>query len=227
MKYLGGKHTLARRIADYLESVRPDGSTFFDVFAGGLNVVAAMSGERVANDACEPLIALYRALQDGWDPPQELDEDEYHWIHAANDSADPLTAFAGFGCAYAGKYFGGYARDPAKGRNFAAVAARGLERKIDACLDVQFECLDFADLDIPSGSLVYLDPPYRGTTAYGYFSEFDHKRFDRWALALARRCVVVMSEYSAPRPWVEVASFDVRKSNFKGCQTERLFQCAQ
>jgi len=229
MQYLGGKHSLAKKIAAYLESVRPDGAPFFDVFAGGLNITAAMSGTRIANDACEPLITLYRAWSEGWRPPPEISEDEYYWIQACGDSTDPITAFAGFGVSYGGKFFAGYARSNGskknpkpEGVNFAGTAARSLDRKLRACRGVRFECQDFEDLIIPDGALVSLDPPYRGTTAYGFFGAFDHDRFDRWALELARRCVVVRSEYQAPDPWVDVESFPISGGRLQ-IQREKLF----
>lgn len=224
MRYLGGKHSLAKRISAFLESVRPSGAPFYDVFAGGLSITAAMSGERVANDACEPLIALYRGWLQGWRPPSSVDEAEYHRVKQCADLTDPLTAFVGFGCSFGAKYFGGYARDHQSRRNYAAVAARGLTDKLSRCADVRFESCDFEALVIPDGSLVYLDSPYRDTTPYGFFKSFDHDRFDAWALALSRRAIVVRSEYACPEPWREVASFDVRKSRFKGRQIEKLFQ---
>ena len=224
MQYLGGKHAIAKDVASFLESVRPEGAPFYDACCGGLSITAAMSGERVANDACEPLIELYRAWLQGWRPPTHVDEAEYHRVKQLADPTDPLTAFVGFGCSFGAKYFGGYARDRQHGRNYAAVAERNLQRKLAHCSDVRFECCDFEALEIPDGALVYLDAPFRNTTPYGYFASFDHDRFDAWALALSRRAVVVRSEYVCPEPWREVASFYVWKSRLKGRQTERLFQ---
>jgi DNA adenine methylase len=183
-----------------------------------------MSGERVANDACEPLIALYRGWLQGWRPPSSVDETEYRRVKQCADLTDPLTAFVGFGCSFGGKYFGGYARDLKEGRDFVGTASRRLAVKLSRCVDVHFENCDFETLVIPDGALVYLDPPYRGTTPYGFFKSFDHDRFDAWALALSCRATVVRSEYVCPEPWREVASFDVRKSRFKGRQIEKLFQ---
>lgn len=209
MRYLGGKSRVAPKIAAYLESVRPPGAPFYDVFCGGLSITAAMSGERVANDACEPLINLYRAWLAGWRPPASVSEQEYQAIKAKRDPADPMTAFAGFGLSYGGKWFGGYAGGVAKQGNgryydYNKQNQDSLARKLHKCVNVRFTCVDFDGLHIPDGALVYLDAPYRGTTGYGFFEAFDHDRFDLWALTLARRCKVVRSEFALDAPWCEV-----------------------
>jgi DNA adenine methylase len=109
MRYLGGKSRLAKPIAEILESLRPIGAPFFDPFCGGLNVTAAMTGERHANDIVRPLIVLYQEWIRGWRPPP-IDEEGYQWIKAIRDPNDPITAFAGFGLAFGGQYFSGYAK---------------------------------------------------------------------------------------------------------------------
>ena len=103
MQYLGGKHRLAKRIAAELEARRPDGARFVEPFCGALNITAAMTGERVANDACGPLIVLYHAWIDGWRPPEHVSAELYQETHAKMDPHDPLTAFVGFGCSFGGK----------------------------------------------------------------------------------------------------------------------------
>ena len=85
---------------------------------------------------------------------------------------------------------------------------------------------DFSEVEIPEGAVVYADPPYRGTSQKGYgATTFDHERFDEWLGRVP--FMVIISEYTAPRGCVEVASIKKRsllsttKSN--GNNTERLF----
>lgn len=210
MQYLGGKKRLAKEIAAELERHRNDGQRFVDVFAGSLAITAAMSdrGPRVANDGCAPLICLYRAWREGWRPPI-ITEDLYRQVKATKDPTDPLTAFVGFGCSYGGKWFGGFARDRQYGRDFAATASRSLDKLVNGSFELT--CLDFSNVDVQPGDLVYADPEYRGTTRYGYFRGFDYPAF--------------VSEYEAQcSTWELVAEWDVRKSRLKGPQTERLYR---
>jgi site-specific DNA-adenine methylase len=86
-----------------------------------------------------------------------------------------------------------------------------MDRKIGACSGVSFSSVDFEVLDIPDGSLVYLDPPYRGTSSVGDGEGFDHDRFEAWANELSDRCIVVLSEYSPPDGWSEFWSSESGK----------------
>jgi DNA adenine methylase len=109
MQYMGSKRQIARPLSALLESIR-SGRPFVDLFCGTLSVTSAMSGERYANDISRPLICLLRAVQGGWAPPESLAEAEYARLSDTRDPDDPMTAFAGFGCSFGGKWFGGYAR---------------------------------------------------------------------------------------------------------------------
>jgi DNA adenine methylase len=152
MQYLGGKARLAKRICAILESHRAPGQRFVDVFTGGANIVAGMGdhGPRVANDGCEPLIALYQAWLAGWRPPAEVSEELYREVKAKRDPSDPLTAFVGVGCSFGGKWFGGFARRPLKIRNLTPEQVAGIiadDRKQTAIAN------DYC-IDQPSVSLI-------------------------------------------------------------------------
>ena len=65
--------------------------------------------------------------------------------------------------------------------------------------------VDFSEVEIPSDSVIYCDPPYRGTEGYRKAKGFNHDRFYDWAL---RQTVpVFISEYAMPEDFVEVAAW--------------------
>lgn len=161
----------------------------------------------MAADLCLPLITLYRAMQDGWEPPGEVDEGEYRRVRGIQDPRDPLTAFVGFGCSYAGKWFGGYARDH-RGRNYAAGSKNQLVRAMAKCRDVGFIHSDYRQLDIPGGSVVYCDPPYKGTTGYDAVGAWDVEEFWEWCRAVCEHSHLLVSEYEAPDFLKVVAVYD-------------------
>jgi len=103
VQYLGGKKRLAKRIAAILDAERSDGQLFIDMFCGSLAISAAMPnrGPAIANDACVPLINMYKAWREGWRPPEHVSEELYAELKAKQDPNDPLTAFAGFGFCFA------------------------------------------------------------------------------------------------------------------------------
>lgn len=240
MQYLGGKKKLAPTIARFLESRRREPSQpFVDLFCGSAAIVAAMTGPRAAFDASEALITLYKQMQAGWDPPYYLSEETYKILRKRSDPTNPLTAFAGHGCSYGGKLWGGYARDPNGGRNFAATARASLLSTMRKLRGVPFACCDYRDASIPDGALVYCDPPYIATTStYAdptvdadladeiEATDFDSVAFWRWAELLSRRCDVFVSEYVAPPTWRVAWSAEVRKSRFAGVRVERIFELA-
>src|SRR5258708_31700256 len=122
MQYFGGKHGSGKFIASFLNDA--GGSLIIDAFCGALNVVRYCKGMRIANDACIPLITMWRAAQLGWVPPRTLSREQYDNINNRRDHADPLTAFALFGVSFGGKWAGGYAKDRPKQR-YAECASNG------------------------------------------------------------------------------------------------------
>ena len=63
--------------------------------------------------------------------------------------------------------------------------------------------MDYRDVVIPDGATVYADPPYRGTSDRAY-KQFNFDAFDGWLESVS--FPVYVSEYTAPRGCIEVAS---------------------
>ena len=89
------------------------------------------------------------------------------------------------------------------------------------------ECLemDYRDVQLPDGCVVYCDPPYAGTNGYGlHKSAFDQEAFWNWA----RKCerLLFISEYSAPVDFVPIVELPHRSrvsATTNNSVTERLF----
>lgn len=239
VQYLGGKARLSAKIAAIIEAGREQGEPLYDVFCGTANVIAACSsiGPRIAIDGCRPLIAMLSRMQAGtWSPPESVSEADHKRIKSLArrvpkpwELADPMWAFAGFGCSFGGIWCDTFARDPKNGRNFAGTARRKLLATIERCADVEFRCVSQIDLPELSGT-VYCDPPYAGTPGYRCAPPFDGVAFWRWAERQAERCrAVFVSEYTAPDGWREVASWEIAaggrvpKSGIRASRFEKLF----
>ena len=54
---------------------------------------------------------------------------------------------------------------------------------------------DYSEVIIPDNSVIYCDPPYRGT--HEYLNSFDCGKFDEWCLGQSQQ--VFISEYSMPK----------------------------
>lgn len=225
MQYMGGKSRVRKQVAAYLESVR-EGKPYCEPFVGGAWVLQEMTGDRTAMDANEALITMYQSLQAGWVPPDSLSEDEYAELRHEQDPKDPMTAFAGFGCSFAGKWFGGYARS-SKQINYALSCKNSLLQQVPRLFGAEFLCRDFFTTQF-FDCLVYCDPPYEGTTAYSNTVSFDTGLFWEKVRTESRQNTVVVSEYSAPSDFVCVLEIptktEMRGGEGRIARIEKLFR---
>lgn len=205
-----------------------------------MSVQLAKHGPGLVSDANAALIALYRAVRDGWEPPSAVSKEEYRAAKALPDS-DPRKAFIGFGCSFGGKWFGGYAEErwyyypsskQSKYRNHTAESGRSLARDIPALSACRIERKSFFDVTPSDNSFqpecIYADPPYAGTTGYAATGVFDNERFWHYCQQWASRGVrVFVSEYACPVPH-EVAWEKRHTVNVSGgtgaVRTERLLR---
>lgn len=109
----------ARHANEILDAIREDVGVFasytnwIEPFVGGANMIDKVptAMNRYGNDSNKYLIAMFRAVQNGWVPPDEISEEKYKFLmYRQNDIDEALIAFVGIGCSYSGKWFGGYAR---------------------------------------------------------------------------------------------------------------------
>ena len=68
-----------------------------------------------------------------------------------------------------------------------------------------------------SGAILYLDPPYEGSSQKGYINSFDSQEFYDWASEMAKNNIVIISSYSISDERFEVVySFDKARSTLQG-----------
>lgn len=190
-----------------------------------------MNNPRIASDISVDLMLFYKALQNGWVPPEHMSEDEYRQLKGMEPSA--LRGFGGYFCSFGGKWLGGYARGDS--RDFCNEAYRDSLKLAKQIQGVNFHCCDYEELfsnhlkifeDINSRCLVYIDPPYRGTTKYAV--KFDHDHF--WNVIRKFSVIhdIYVSEYVLPDDfecmWSIVRKTELNTKHGKAIRTERLFK---
>jgi len=203
LRYQGSKKELSKIIHPVILQHRKPGQTWVEPFCGGCNSIDKIEGPRIANDLHPNLIAMWRALQQGWEPPDEVTEQDWFRLKAEmwRGKVDPLLGFVGFGCAFGGVWFEGFAKDNS-GTNYAAQSKRTVLKQIETMKDVQFYNVPYDEVPIPPNSLIYCDPPYDDTKGYRV-GGFDHRRFWKWCNRMvAAGHDVFVSEYTAPPDWV-------------------------
>jgi len=210
MKYIGSKARIAKDIlnAIFVDINMPTKDMIWiEPFVGGCNMMDKTQGlfkERIGNDNNIYIIAMFKALQNGWVPPAEITEEEYGRLQYSS-IVSPIIGFAGVGCSYAGKWFGGYARGNNKSgtpRNYCLESKKNLLRQHHHLEGVKFLHEDYRNLVILPNSIVYCDPPYENSTKYK--NKFNHKEFWKWAKQTHNpglNIYVYVSEYKAPSDW--------------------------
>ncbi len=226
MQYFGGKAKISKYIVPFFEEVRKEDQVYLEPFVGGANIISKMSGERRAYDLNEYLIEMYQGVQKGYELPDVLSEESYKYIKSNKDVDKVLTGFAGFGCSFAGKWFGGYARNSQK-HNYCKASKKSLLKKMETMKNVEFLCKDYKTLD-SHDCLIYCDPPYANTTKYNGVPDFNSEEFWNVMRKWSKDNDVYISEYEAPVDFDCVLEIptktNIRDSTDQVCErVEKLF----
>lgn len=242
MKYMGSKARFAKEILSIVLKDR-DGRDYIEPFAGGMNSICEvdpLQGKRYANDSNEYLIAMWKALQDGWVPPESVTREFYEECKKGN-CEDHVRGYVGFNCSYSGKWFGGYAGKvkleaatyngkPEKGRlrDYQKEAYSSVIKQLKKLNGVVFTQGSYDSMEIVGSSVIYCDPPYFGTTKYK--DDFEHSKFWEWVRKQSEFHSVYVSEYSAPEDFAcvwEKQAFSSLSANAtiggRKSSTEKLF----
>lgn len=233
MQYLGSKSRIAKEILPLILADRKEGQNFVEPFCGGCNVTANVSGNRIANDSNEYLIAMFIGLLSGENYPEQISPELYNDVkscfRAGSDKYDPgFMGWVGFMASYRGTFFRGYSGSivTAKGgpRDYISEAVRGIAKQIPKLQGVEFRSGDYKNLHIPEESIIYCDPPYMNTAEYR--RSLNHDEFWQWC----RERVydghkVYVSEYQAPDDFITIWEKPLRNnmSSDKRKATEKLF----
>ena len=233
MNYRGSKRRIAKYILPIMLEKRLEGQCWVEPFVGGANLIDKVGGWRIGNDNNFYLIELFKAIQNGWTPPEECSEEEYNHIKRNKDSYPPcLVGFIGFGCAFGGAFMSGYARDKnpiiEKRQNYCLCAKNNILKQKENIIGVQFHHGDYKDLKIPNKSLIYCDPPYEGTGKYSTSKSFNHNEFWQWCRdKKSEGHTVFVSEQNAPDDFECVKEIELKTHITKTVhRIERLFTLA-
>ena len=228
MRYLGGKSAIAKSIVNRMNvSYR----RVWEPFCGGCSVSLELSKLDpellLCSDYCQPLINMYQNLQNGWRAPTKMTEKE--WLRAVSlPDANPLKAFARFGCTFGGDWSGGFVGN-ANCPEAVTQSSRFLTKL--ALHEITFQCINFLSGVIPDGiSVIYCDPPYQNTAKYNSVASFDHNRFwDTCRAWVSCGVDVYVSEYTAPDDfeciWANLRpSMLANVNNVSNNRMEKLFR---
>lgn len=79
--------------------------------------------------------------------------------------------------------------------------------------------VDYQQVEIPAGAVIYCDIPYKDTDCAQY-NGFEHPRFYEWA---RKQNNIFISEYWMPNDFIELSSVGKRSMGFRAESQEKLF----
>jgi len=240
MKYMGSKARIANDILPIILKDRKPEQYFVDLFAGGMNIIDKVDGNRIANDINPYLIEFWKGLQKGrlgaMDIPKAIyDNARNEYNKKTANSIDFFTiGWIGFMGSANGRFFeGGYSgisnTTIGTQRDYISESIRNILKQMPLIDGIVFNNLDYRQLEIPSNSIVYCDKPYEDTKKYSH--SFNHKEFWDWARKESKKNKVFISEYQAPKDFECVWEKEVKSSlsangiiGGSKVSTERLFK---
>lgn len=225
---MGGKSRISKSIAILINTYTDATLPFVSLFCGTCSVESKINNnKKILNDKHEYLIEMFKGLQNGYDLPESISEDEYRSIKQDLNKDKVLSGFVGFGCSFGGKWFGGYARS-CKTRDQATESKKSVLKDMEGLKYAEFLNLDYKDVEIPKGSVIYADPPYKDTTMYGSKLKFDSEEFWDYMRKISIDNFVFISEEQAPDDFECIwekelyRTLDVNKNN-QPIKIEKLF----
>jgi DNA adenine methylase len=104
MKYMGSKNRFAKELLPIILKDRTTGQHYVEPFAGGMNLIDKVDGNRIANDIHTELIEMWEALvYENWQPPFNVSEELYLKVKTEKQNySKKEVAYIGFN-SYGGK----------------------------------------------------------------------------------------------------------------------------
>jgi DNA adenine methylase len=214
MKYMGSKARFTKDILPIILKDRRPEQWYVEPFAGGMNVITNVSGNRVAIDNNEYLIEMWKYLWKEKRVPLQATEITRELYDAARDMfygredktlSDFLIGYIGYMGSANGRFFdGGWSgiskTKNGKERNYIEESVRNIKKHLSQVEgDVKFIFGSYYAFDYPKNSLIYCDPPYQNTKQYGTSKNFDYEHFWHWVREMSKEGhTVFVSEYNAP-----------------------------
>jgi DNA adenine methylase len=234
MKYMGSKARISKEISVIINNAVIEKSAigYIEPFVGGANMIEnIVAPKKYGLDSNEYLIEMWKALQRGWIPPEQITREEYEEIkNNKHDFPKNLVAFAGFVATYNAKWFGGYAgivnTKIGTKRNYYDEARRNILNQVPKIKDIFFEARDFKNIRLEKikNYIIYCDPPYENSTKYK--DEFNHIEFWEWVRKASAYNLVFISEYNAPQDFVHIWKKEITTTldkNSRKKDIEKLF----
>lgn len=233
MKYMGSKRRIWKYISPIILEGRTQNQYYVEPFCGGCNSIAQVEGNRIAADINPYLIGMWKGLLGEEIYPAEISRETFKEAQKAYRNKEYIKysisdiGWIGYMSSYNGIFYHSYSGIGSDGRNYVRSSINNILKQLPLLDGVVFNCCSYDKLVIPGNSIIYCDPPYKGTK--GYDMKFDHDKFYDWCFRKKEEGHrIYISEYSMPSDFKCVWSMDIsnsldRYSQQRGKRTECLF----
>lgn len=228
MKYMGSKRRIVKDILPIILQHKHENQTFYDICCGSCKIVEKVSGKRVAVDINPYLIEFLKCLQVGWLPPEYISESYYLDIKSNVEKyPKALVGYVGFQLSFGSVWFGSYRRDNKGLRDYSKEAFNSVKNSKEKLKGIIFINGSYDTVLYDDKSIIYIDPPYKGTYKYKGTPEFDHDKFWQWCREMTiKGHKVFISEYNAPKDFDCIWEKEINSKlnpNVPSKSTEKLF----
>lgn len=90
-------------------------------------------------------------------------------------------------------------------------------QQLERLEQLEITAKDYNEVSIPSGAVVYCDPPYQNTATYSE-AGFNHDKFWEWCRKVSKTNHLYISEYNAPDDFKAILTFPQRSTLQGGYQ---------
>ena len=240
---MGSKARFAKDILQIILENRTKSQWYVEPFAGGMNTICEVDGNRIANDKNLHLIEMWKGLSENRKRPTEIskklyDKARFEYNNKTNIEFDDfMIGWIGWMGSANGRFFdGGYSGKSntkvGTVRDYIREAINNIENQLPKMFGVQFYHKDYTELEITNKSIIYCDIPYKDTKQYSTSKNFNHSNFWDWCREKANQGhTIFVSEYEAPTDfeciWQKVAKSSLSANGKIGgnkISVEKLFK---
>lgn len=221
---MGGKTRLLKDIIPILNSYRKPGQHFYDMFVGGGSVISEMATPKTGTDSNRYAIKALQAIRDNLDqlPKNNREFTEQDYMQLRKGKECEFKGYAGFAFSFGAKWLGGWRRDKEGKRDYVKEAYVNAEKQSPKLQYAQLIHEDYRKMKFVRKSLLYCDPPYKGTTKY--HEDFNHEEFWQWCRQKTKEGhTVIISEKEAPADFNCIWQKEITNALNDAKQTEKLF----
>ena len=226
MIYMGSKNRIAKHILPIMLEQRGE-MPWVEPFVGGGNMIDKVDGDRAGYDLNPDAINALILIRDSPEliPKDNTEFTEEDYKNRGQDHDPHVASFASFVYSFGSKHWGGWARN-SKGDDYVRRGYNNAAKQSPKLKGAKFQCLSYDKIRFDQRSVIYCDPPYKGTTKYK--GGFDHKEFWKWCQRKANEGhIVFVSEYSAPSGtrilWEKELFSTLRRNDPSQKTSEKLF----